>query len=281
VIVSALTAEWFAERFPDLRNLDPLKQGGQKLVFACEHSEHGSVVFKLFHPHQPPESVEREIAAIAEIESDLLPRVHASGTTTTDLGQAYWLIEERVPGQSLRERLRQGALDFDQTIAIGLDILRVLVLAERKNIIHRDIKPDNIVLNGDRACLIDFGIARHLLLESLTATELPFGKFTAGYAPLEQFRNYKSEIDIRADLFGLGVTLYECICGRNPFVDGASGALDILRRVETLELPVLPSTTSKHASLLDFISSLTQKRKHHRPNTAQEALSWLEEIAGR
>jgi eukaryotic-like serine/threonine-protein kinase len=86
---------------------------------------------------------------------------------------------------------------------------------------------------------IDFDIARHLRLESLTATAAAFGQFTWGYAPPEQCRNIKAQIDARSDLFALGVTLYECATGSNPFRKGARDPLEILSRIEGMPLPPL------------------------------------------
>ncbi|MFX8601132.1 serine/threonine protein kinase, partial [Acinetobacter baumannii] len=74
-----------------------------------------------------------------------------------------------------------------------------------------------IDLNGD-FWLLDFGIARHLAMSSLTADFRTFGKFTPGYAPIEQWRNLKSEIDSRSDMFALGVTIIEASTGVNPFL---------------------------------------------------------------
>jgi serine/threonine-protein kinase len=85
---------------------------------------------------------------------------------------------------------------------------REVVAAEAVSIVHRDVKPANIIVDPQgEFWLIDFGVARHLDLDSLTATAAPGGCGTIGYAPAEQCRNDKPDIDARADLFALGVTL--------------------------------------------------------------------------
>jgi serine/threonine protein kinase len=126
-------------------------------------------------------------------------------------------------------------------LRLGLHVLEALERAETVQIVHRDVKPDNIMCDGEgNFWLLDFGIARHLELSSLTPTASPFGKMTLGYAPPEQCRNVKGDIDSRADLFALGVTLHECATGRNGFFEPpacdqrmAGMACDVL--------PVLPT----------------------------------------
>src|SRR5688572_8842283 len=85
--------------------------------------------------------------------------------------------------------------------------------------------------------LLDFGIARHLDLSSLTPT-LASGVGTLGYAPPEQYRNWKSDIDSRADLFAVGVTGFEAATGVHPFRDGAKSGAEVIDRIENRLHPV-------------------------------------------
>jgi serine/threonine-protein kinase len=127
--------------------------------------------------------------------------------------------------------------------------------------------------------LLDFGIARHLDLSSLTATSLPYGKMTLGYAPPEQCRNFKSEIDSRADLFALGVTMHECATGKNAFLDPPPrDHLELLKRVEQVVLPPVALPIAAKDSFRDLIATMTQKNRIHRPRTIGEAKLWLLEI---
>jgi serine/threonine-protein kinase len=164
-------------------------------------------------------------------------------------------------------------------LRLGLQILEILVEAEKLRIVHRDIKPDNLIreANGNY-WLIDFGLARHLDLTSLTATAAMFGKFTPGYAPPEQFRNQKLEIDVRCDLFGLGVTLYEAATGVNPYTQGVRDYLEVFRRVQGPPLPPLRLGFPSAQSFGDLVSALTQPRRDHRPATAQVAYEWMKTI---
>lgn len=270
--------QWLAQQFPELANLQPLSQGGQKIVFSATHATDGEVVLKLVHNSQP-EEVRREILAVAQIGSARVPLVLEHGVITTPLGLTFWMREQRIIGDTVRQLLARGPLAPTESLRLGLHILQILVLAERATIVHRDVKPDNIIRdNSGNYWLLDFGLARHLALVSQTATALPFGKMTLGYSPPEQCRNMKRAIDSRADLFALGVTIFESATGSNPFRQGVSDPLEILKRVETLPLPPLVLMVRSPAEVRDLVATLTQKRRDHRPRTAADALTWMEEI---
>ena len=157
-------------------------------------------------------------------------------------------------------------------------MLDVLAHAERIRIVHRDIKPDNIVMdsNGD-FWLLDFGIARHLDMSALTPDMSVFGKFTPGYAPAEQFRNLKDDIDGRADQFALGVTVYEMSTGTNPFIDGAADWLERCKRAEVEPLPRLSLPIKDPEGFANLVDTMTKKRRDQRCPTVAEALLWAQE----
>lgn len=271
--------QWIAKAFPDLQNIDLLGQGGQKLVFSVSHPTDGEVVLKIIHPSQDTGSVRREILAVEQIGSVRVPRILDSGQIDTPMGLSVWVREQRIMGISLRERLQVGALSLSELFKLGIHTLEALSEAEQAQIVHRDVKPENIMVdrNGD-FWLLDFGISRHLTMSPLTPMTQPFGKFTLGYAPTEQFRNVQDEIDGSADLFAFGVTFYESATGINPFRHGAKDDFEIMRRVDSTPLPPLIIPCKASASLTDLISVVTQKRRDHRPGTVAEALEWMREI---
>ena len=155
----------------------------------------------------------------------------------------------------MRDVLTSGPLDPHSVLRLGLHILEALEKTEDAKIVHRDVKPDNIMIDeAGGFWLLDYGIARHLELTSLTATGLPFGKMTLGYAPPEQCRNVKTEIDSRADLFALGVTLHECATGKNGFFDPPPrDNLEILRRVERFVLSPVALAITEQKSFQDAL----------------------------
>lgn len=274
-----ISLAWITNSFPNLKNIQPLSQGGQKLVFSAEHQTEGDVVLKIIHPSQDAETVRREILAVQQITSARVPRILDVGRVATPMGPCIWLREQRIMGNTLRERLTTGQLSLDELFRYGTQVLEALADAENAQIVHRDVKPENIMIDtkGD-FWLLDFGISRHLSMAAITPATNAFGKFTPGYAPPEQFRNIQSEIDARADLFAYGVTMFECVTGKQPFQDGALNALEVLRRVENNVLPRLTVSCVASNSFADFVSALTQRRRDHRPSTVAQALTWFKEI---
>jgi len=254
---------WIAAQFPQLVGLQPLAKGGQKVVFAAQHAAEGEVVLKLLLK-----------------ECDRVPRVYETGSLATPIGECIWLREQRVQGTTLRTRLNAGALEFGGVVRLGIQLLSTLAQAEAKRIVHRDIKPENVMVDQTgNFWLLDFGLARHLDLESLTATRHHFGVGTFGYSAPEQMRNRKREIDGRADLFAVGVLLYECATGANPFLVGARDQLEVMRRLELQPLPRLQLPEDRDGALADLVAALVQKYPTQRPRSVAEALTWMNEIA--
>ncbi len=274
----AITLEWIQEQFPGLSNLALIAEGGQKWVLRATHCTDGAVVLKLIKQSGDAGArIQREILAVKQVASARVPKMREVGSLATDAGPLVWVREDLVAGASVRQCLQRGPLAVSEAVRLGLHVLEALADAERARIVHRDVKPDNVMRANDGAFwLLDFGIARHLDLESLTATSLG-GVGTLGYAPPEQYKNRKREIDIRADLFALGVTVVECLLGKNPFRDGARDAADVIRRIEESPLSVPSIKGDTEGAFADFLRALTQRRADCRPSSASDALAWLKD----
>ncbi len=126
---------------------------------------------------------------------------------------------EFVDGQTLRERLDSSRqLSIVETLRIASDLLDALDHAHRQGIIHRDVKPANVVLSARGAILLDFGIARAVIAsgtDQLTRSGIAVG--TSTYMSPEQITAV-TDIDHRSDLYSVGCVLYECLAGQAPFV---------------------------------------------------------------
>ena len=271
---------WLALQLPGLSDLRALATGGQKQVFTAKHATDGDVVIKLMHPGAHSARAERELEAATKVQAPRMPRIFEHGQLTGNTGTIVWFREQRIPGEVLSARIRAGTLSHQELLRLALHVSETLVAAEIVSIVHRDVKPANIIVDPQgEFWLIDFGVARHLDLESLTATAAPGGCGTIGYAPAEQCRNDKPNIDARADIFALGVTLYEAATGRNPHVDGARDPFEVIRRASTQQLPRLGSPLP--GDFADLVATLAQPNLVHRCQTAREAHEWIKELCDR
>lgn len=279
---SQVLPNWLTEQFPDLQNIQPLSHGGQKQVFSAVHPHDGDVVLKLMYATADQERTEREILAVTQVQSNRVPKILDQGTVRDPNGDRFWIREHRIHGQTVRECLADGPFNMTALLRLALHVSEALVAAEAVKIVHRDVKPENIIRDPTGSFwLIDFGLSRHLSLESITATANAFGNVTWGYAPIEQCRNFKPAIDARTDLFALGVTLYECATGTNPFLLNTRDPLEVLRRVEQGTFLCLRLHLPSATDFTDLVAALTQKRRIHRPNNAKEAHDWIKDVCDR
>ena len=139
-----------------------------------------------------------------------------------DSGNEYiGVFEQYIEGVTLTEKVSKKSLNIKEGLALLITLLDLVCSLEKIGVVHRDIKPDNIICSTNGGYyLIDFGIARHLNQISLTFTHVQVGPHTPGYGAPELFQYRKKEIDSRADLFSIGVVLYEALTGEHPFVTG-------------------------------------------------------------
>ena len=258
----------------DYQLLGEIGKGGQKEVFKILHASKNLQVLKLIKEGDSLERVKREIRASIIIEHDNIPKIISSNADNiSSEDKVVWLIEEFINGKSLRDLLNSGKTFQINEVTLFLDtILSILIKSEEKKIIHRDIKPENILLDTcGKFWLIDFGIARHLDLKSLTDTNSPFGPCTIGYSGSEQFRNRKYEIDIRADLFSVAVVAVEMFSGYNPYTKNADNILTVMRNLENKPLPLLRIKGDSKFLLAQFLRTLGDNRTSRRPSSAVEA----------
>lgn len=268
-----------AAQIPELTGIAYVTGGGQKWVYRATHVKHGPVALKLFCDFT--QRTPREVEAVQQlIGCANVPEIFATGFLTGTAKQCFWLIERWLNGDNLRARLASGALPDDLVRLVARDVLYVLSEAEKVHIVHRDVKPENIFVDSTNAkCwLLDFGIARHLDLSTLTRAGPGQGPLSPGYAPPEQILNYKDKIDSRADLFALGVTLYEVLMGVNPFRQGTTDGSEMCRRVMQTELPRPARDIGTGGQFSDLVMSMSRSRRSLRPPTAAYAYNWITAI---
>ncbi len=162
---------------------------------------------------------ERELDAMRQSESARVAELKFWGIFECSGERYIYTAEEYFEGGTLTDRFGAGTLSASEVRELGSALAEALVELEPRDLVHRDIKPDNIMfrLDDPRAVLVDFGLVRDTSRSSLTPTFLPSGPGTPLYASPEQLNNDKHLIDWRTDQFCLGVVLGLCLTGRHPF----------------------------------------------------------------
>lgn len=262
-------------------SISKLKKGGQKTVYKASDFNGQVVALKIIGNATDPR-VLQEISILKELALNNIPKIIDSGTVTDEMinEDALFIIEQFINGISLRDWLNEGN---KANISTAFKILHTLLLIEieleKNNILHRDINPNNIILGDNGAIyLIDFGLAKKLGGSSLTQTAATYGPFTPGYAPHEQFANIKLAQDVRTDLFQIGVTIYECCTGTNPFIKLNDTPYQIMTKTMTLMPPTLILKGDAKGMFAHYINMLMAKNQSQRPDTAYDALRYLNAI---
>jgi serine/threonine-protein kinase len=194
-----------------------LGSGGMSTVYlAKDETLDRPVAVKVMHREmsEQADQLERfrqEARAVAKISHPNVVSVIDAGE---DGGFPY-IVFEYVEGETLKQRIsRVGALDIQEAIAYAIEIARGLGIAHGRNLVHRDIKPQNVLIDDEgRAKLTDFGISRQLEQDGMTATGRVLG--TTDYVAPEQAMGHPA--DPRSDIYSLGVVLYEMLVGQVPF----------------------------------------------------------------
>ena len=189
-----------------------------------------------------------------------------------------YIAMEYVEGPSLREELLAGPLALGRVLRIGSGIARALARAHDAGVIHRDLKPDNVLLvDGDHPKVVDFGLAHHDGAGEEAGATLEGRVFgTPGYLSPEQARGWR--LDHRTDLFSIGVVLYEMTTGRRPFT-GVS-ALDQLAAVMRDRPPPPHTLRPDTPPALDaLIEQLMSKNPVDRPEDARTVAATLDAIS--
>jgi eukaryotic-like serine/threonine-protein kinase len=262
--------------FPFITIKNKLGEGGQKYVYEAYTETEGMVAFKVIKVEQQYERTMREIDAASKFSPPRFPKIHSYGRSKVANEDVVYIVEEFIEGVSLRERLRLGAMQESEAVKIGYELLNALCEVAEQHLVHRDIKPENIMLGeNDRAVLLDFGIARHLNLTSLTHDAAMFGPLTPGYAAPEQIRNEKRSISPRTDLFAWGIVMYEMLSGENPFTKGCSSPGEALMRTLQFDVPKLSNCSSNLSEIIDWCM---KKPAHRRPANPIIVLNALKEV---
>ncbi len=222
---------------------------------------------------------EREADILASLDHPAIVRYVAHGTTSH--GDAY-LVMEWLAGEDLAGRLARGPIPVPEVLRLTKRIAQGLWLAHARGIVHRDVKPSNVMLPGgsvEVAKLVDFGIARATTPAQSATTRTQKGMLlgTPSYMAPEQARG--RALDARADVFALGCVLYECLTGQRAF--RGEDVLEVLARV-LLDAPVPPShlTPSVPPALDALVLGMLEKDPANRVATCREIIAAIQPLLG-
>jgi tRNA A-37 threonylcarbamoyl transferase component Bud32 len=256
-----------ARAFPHLQILELIGQGGMGFVYKARQPKLDRLVaLKIL---AQPLAEQTAFAERFTREGRTLAKLnHPNIVTIHDFGQAgpfFYLLMEYVDGVNLRQAMRAGAVNSTQALAIVPRICDALQYAHNEAVLHRDIKPDNILLDTrGRVKIADFGIAK-LLAEAVAENPLTGAGATLGtphYMAPEQIEK-PNAVDHRADIYSLGVVFYEMLTGELPLGRFAA-----------------PSATSGNDPRLDEIVFQTlEKQPDRRPQSASEVGARVETIS--
>jgi len=271
---AAAVREQLAEALGDRYSLErEIAHGGMATVYlARDVLQQRPVAIKVMHARLASalgaERFLREIAVVGSMAHPLIVPLTDSGNA----GGVLYYIMPYVEGESLHQRLqREGRLSLDDALRITHDVADALGYAHGRGVLHRDVKPENILLAGGRALVADFGLARAIGAadyQKLTETGIIVG--TIYYMSPEQLREDR-DLDQRTDVYSLGCILYEMLTGGPPYT-GPS-----LREVafRILRAPI-PSVQRLHP---DVPSAVDQAIARALARTAAERFASMQELA--
>jgi tetratricopeptide (TPR) repeat protein len=255
--------------------------GGMSRVFVARERALGRlVVVKVLPPEMAAsvniERFRREIQLAASLQHPHIVPVHAAA----QVDDLFYYTMPLVEGESLRTKLaREGELPVGDAVRILQDVVDGLAYAHAHGVVHRDIKPDNILISGHHAVVTDFGVAKAVSAatgeSSLTSIGVALG--TPAYMSPEQ-ASADPHVDHRADLYAVGAMAYEMLTGQPPFT-GMSSQQVLAAHITTTPTPIASKRPSVSPALNQLVMRCLEKKPADRIQHATEMLAQLQAIA--
>ena len=246
--------------------------GGMSRVYLAEETRLGrKVVIKLLPPEMGAgvniERFEREIQLAAQLQHPHIVPLLTAGAE----GDLLWYVMPFIKGESLRAKLaREGELPIGEAVRVLRDVSAALAYAHGEGVVHRDIKPDNVLLSGGFAVVTDFGVAKAVASStgesSLTSLGVALG--TPAYMSPEQAAA-DPHVDHRADIYALGAMAYEMLSGRPPFT-GATPQAVLAAHVTQAPEPVTLHRETVPPALAELIQRCLAKKAADRWQRADD-----------
>ena len=254
--------------------------GGMSRVFLADDiALQRAVVIKVLHPELAAgvnaERFNREVLLSARLQHPHIVPVLSAG----ELAGLPYYVMPFVKGESVRARLASGPMSVADVADILADVAKALAYAHSEGVVHRDIKPDNILLSGGAATVADFGIAKALSsaraeTPGAALTSLGMSLGTPMYMAPEQVAG-DPDTDHRADIYSLGCVAYEMLTGQPPFA-GKSPQQTLAAQVMEMPVPVNERRPDVPPMLAALVMRCLEKEPSARPQSASEIASPLE-----
>lgn len=251
----------------DYNIIKPIAEGGQKKVSLAELTDGTRVVVKVapIASTLGLQRMVRECSLLRQLNNAYFPKNYDANL---DIGSmTLTTVEEFIEGNTLLS-CAKDFLDKTSIKKLLLQLVDGLEIVWKMNIVHRDLKPANIIIrpNGE-PCIIDFGIARFLNMDSLTDTLSPVGPNTPLYASPEQMNNSKHLVDMRTDFFALGIIALELYLGIHPFDTSVvpNSELTILDNLRKGKYATNTSTVPEDVAMTAMATQLLQQQAYMRP----------------
>jgi serine/threonine-protein kinase len=272
------TVKEIKDIFPEFDISGHIGSGGFKDVFKAT-LDGEDVVIKLFpvEGRQMRRRAQREVRAMEAVESPVFVDLIEHFVDEIDDIPTYVIVEEYIPGETLREKISNENTDLNMAIEIADAILHCLKEFEEHELVHRDIKPSNIMVTPDGdIVLLDVGIVRFQSEESLTPDHADRGPSTPPYAAPEVLENNKDAQDVRTDMFSLGIVFYETAVGKHPFnIEGKSKPKAIQAGARKEELVPSIDDDELGDAVSMFYKGLTEHEQYDRYRKCEFAIEEL------
>ncbi|MEP7086164.1 MAG: protein kinase [Gemmatimonadota bacterium] len=258
-----------------------LGAGGMATVYLAEDLKHRrKVALKLLRPELTallgPERFLQEIALTASLQHPHILPLFDSGSID---GQLFYVMPY-VDGETLRQRIARGAIPMDEALDILRDVARALAYAHAQGVVHRDIKPDNVLLSSGTAVVSDFGIAKALSASrepdepaSFTLTRAGTSLGTPAYMSPEQAIG--DVVDARTDVYAFGVIAYELLAGAHPFASHSTTQRLIAAQLSEMPAPLATKNPSVPSAVSALVMQCLAKDPSARPANGGELLARL------
>jgi len=246
---------------------DRLGAGGMGVVYRAVDTRLGRHVAIKTLPARYGSRFEREARAIAMLN-------HPNICTLHDIGPDY-LVMELLEGKTLSELIQQGPLDTGEVLQCGTQIAGALAEAHRHGIVHRDLKPANIMVTRNGLKVLDFGLAKITADTGGTVTQPNLIMGTPAYMAPEQVSG--KTVGPQADLFALGLVIYEMACGKLPLPGGSLGTT-LASGASAAIPPLAKSGVPASKGLDNLVKRLLESAPENRPDSADEVCRELSHL---